>query len=299
MNRYTNGKSTGVAELEDEWESHEAHYSNPEFEDEWESHETHYSHPYSSPEMEADQFFPLIAKLGAKLLPKIGKLAVKGVKRLIPRARRMIPNVVKNIQRTTSGQEGPPSRLQTARELVEQLRNVLSEGESEVSGLEAALFGANEFESELANHEIAHEMALTEVLAAEAAHTESEAEAAALLGAALPVTLRVMRGGTTLRPLVPALVQANARLVRSLHRQGVEGRQLLRIVSTIHRRTIASLRIIARRGQRITPSMVSRIMAAHTARVLGTPQILGRALIRNTAIRRGTVVQPGQFRRSA
>src|SRR5947209_6482671 len=61
-------------ELEEEWETPEGHpYSNPEWEEEWETHE---GHPYSNPEWEneADRFFPIIAKVAGKLLPKAIKL---------------------------------------------------------------------------------------------------------------------------------------------------------------------------------------------------------------------------------
>lgn len=288
--------------------AHEAHYSNsysnpysnPEFEDEWETHEAHYSNSYSSPysNPEADPFFPLIAKLGAKLLPKVGKLVFRGVKRLIPRAKQMASKVVRQVQQSAGGQASggaAPTQIQTARALVEQLRSVLSEGESEAATLEAEFFGANEFEGELANHQAAHEIALTEVLAAEASHTESESEAEALLNTALPITIRVMGGSSMLRQATPALVRANASLVRSLHRQGRDGRHLLRIVSAIHRRTIASLRALRRSGRPITPRLVSRVMAGHAAQVLGNPQILGTALVRNFAIRRGTVAPAKQL----
>jgi hypothetical protein len=160
--------------------------------------------------------------------------------------------------------------------------------------MEAEFFGANEFEGELAGHEAAHEAALTEVLAAEAAHTESESEAEALLGMSLPIMIRVMGDQRALRPVMPTLARGNARLVRSLHRSGPTGRQLLRAVPAIHRRALASLRAARRRGRPITPTLVARVLAGQTARVLGSPTVLGRALVRNTAIRQRTVAPPGR-----
>lgn len=188
-----------------------------------------------------------------------------------------------------------PARRSTVASLLRQLSALFGEGESEAAELEAALFGANEFEGELAGHETAHEAALTEVLAAEAAHTESESEAEALLGASLPITITIMGGRRALRRVTPTLARGNARLVRSLHRSGPTGRQLLRAVPTIHRRTVASLRAAARSGRPITPSLVARVMAGQAARVLGTPPILGRSLVRNTAIRQGTVAPAGRM----
>jgi hypothetical protein len=289
-------------------------YSNPEYEDEWEVPEiSHYNNLYSNPELEADQFFflaPLAAKIGAKIAGKLAlkgakKLAFKGAKKMISRAPKVlnrvqqISNRIQQIRRNlpqqnSSGrkmqpQSQAPSWLPQARSLVGQLSNLLREGESEAEALEAEFFGNNEFEGELANHAAAHEIALTELLATEAAQTESEAEAEALLRRALPIAIRVM-SGETLRQASPFLMQANRRLVRSLHQQGSDGREFLRVVSAIHRRTIASLRVIRTRGGQITPELVSQLMLAHTERVLGTPSILGRALVRNFAIRRATPI---------
>jgi hypothetical protein len=263
-----------------------------------------------------------LALAGAKKLALKGakKLALKGAKKLISRAPKIL-NKLNRLQRLDTSRSDtnrssqsanrpsqpasrqPPvsrspmprprspgfSRLQIARGLVERLKNVLNEGESQATALEAEFFGANEFEGELANHQPAHEIALTEVLAAEASHTESEAEAEALMGAALPITLRIMGGSPMLQQATPSLLRANVNLVRHLHRLGREGRPFLRIVSAIHRRTIASLRAVQLRGGVITPDLVSHIMRAHTIRILRKPQVLGPTLVRNFAIRRATV----------
>jgi hypothetical protein len=190
------------------------------------------------------------------------------------------------------------ARRATVAGLLRQLSALFGEGENEAAALEAEYFGVNEFEGELATHEAAHEAALTEILAAEAAHTEDESEAEALLGMSLPITIRIMGGRRALRPVLPTLARGNARLVRSLHRGGPTGRQLLRAVPAIHRRTIASLRAAMRGGRPITPVLVARVLAGHTARVLGTPVIVGRSLVRNTAIRQRTVGPAGRIVRT-
>ncbi len=186
------------------------------------------------------------------------------------------------------------ARRTTVSGLFRQLSAIFGQGESAAAELEAELFGANEFEGELATHEAAHEAALTEVLAAEAAHTESESEAEALLGSALPITITIMGGRRALRPVMPTLARGNTRLVRGIHRSGPTARQLLRAVPTIQRRTIASLRAAQQSGRPITPRLVTQVMAGQAARVLGTGPILGRALVRNTAIRQGAVAPAGQ-----
>ncbi len=192
------------------------------------------------------------------------------------------------------GRRRRPLNRQTVSGLFRQLSRIFGEGESEAAAHEASFFGANEFEGEIAAHEAAHEAALTEVMAAEASHTESESEAEAILGTSLPITIRIMGARRVLRPLTPALAQANARLVQGLHRQGPAGRQLVRLVPTIQRRTIASLKAAQRQGRPLTPALVSQIMAGQTARVLGNPQTCGRALVRNMAIRQGTVRRPNR-----
>jgi hypothetical protein len=131
------------------------------------------------------------------------------------------------------------------------------------------------------------------VLAAEAAHTPSEAEAEALLGAALPITIRIMSGRGQLRRVTPALVRANARLVRGLRRSGPAGPNLLRLVPTIQRKTVATIKQ-QHSGRPVSPSMVAPIMAAHAARVLGTPRKCGPALVRNAVVRQRTVAPAGR-----
>jgi hypothetical protein len=258
------------SEDEMEWELPEmapAHvFAATEYEDEWESPETH------------EMFPPRFAR----------RPLMRRVRRLLPLARAAMPGVVRIIIGIPAGS------------LLRQLGPVVREGEYEATAFEAQLFGTNEAEGEVAGHESAHEAALTEVLAAEAAHTEQVGEAEALLGAALPITIRIMGGGRGVRRITPTLMRANTRLVSSLHRGGAARRQLVRLVPTIHRRTIASLRAAQRAGRPLTPQLAARVMAAQSARVLGSPAISGRALVRNAAIRQSTVAPAGgRIRRKA
>jgi hypothetical protein len=321
-------------EWEGEWEAgHETHeWEHPEsheWEGEWEAgHETHeWEHPESHEwegEWEADPFLPFLAPLAAKALPVLARAAMPYIKRLLPVARRAIGAAVKSVLSPQGAPVRPPAgwpprpgptrsyapargyatvpggagsgRL-TALRLVRRLHRLILRGEAEAAQAEAQFFGSGEMEWEVGEHPAAHEAALTEVLAAEAAHTASEAEAEALLGAALPITIRIVGGRRSLRGVTPTLVQVNSRLVRGLRRSGPGGAQLLRMVPTIQRRTVASLRTMQRSGQTIRPGMVAPIMAAHTARVLGVPRICGPALLRNTVIRQRTVTRGRQYRR--
>jgi hypothetical protein len=247
---------------------------------------------------EADPFLPFLAPLAAKALPAIARAAAPYARRLLPVARRAIGAAVQSVltpsappvrYRAAGYTRSPAGGRRMALRLVRQLQGLIERGEAEASQAEAAFFGAAEQEWEVGENAVAHEAALTEVLAAEAAHTASEAEAQALLGAALPITIRIIAGPRSMRRLTPALVQSNARLVRGLRRSGPAGPQLLRTVPTIQRRTLASLKAMQRSGRSVRPTMVAPLMAAHAAKVLGTPRICGPALVRNSVIRQRSV----------
>jgi hypothetical protein len=134
-----------------------------------------------------------------------------------------------------------------------------------------------------AEHPEVHEALMAELMAGNAAAAESEAEAEAMLAATIPMTIRFMRAQGTMLPVTPALVQANARLVRTLRRQGPGGRQLLRLLPAIHRNTIAILRRLSR-SQRLTTPTAVRAMSVATRRVMSNPQRTQRAIRRNMAM---------------
>ncbi|MGD0699119.1 MAG: hypothetical protein ABSA02_04460 [Trebonia sp.] len=286
-----------------EWQHPEMEYQETgESEDEWEW-ETDGGH-------EADPFLPFLLPLAAKALPAIGRAVMPAVRKLIPMAKQAIGTTIRNVlgPDAPSGppatRRGPaarsPSRAGAGRpralHLVRQLHGIILRGEAEAEAAEAAFFGTAEMEWE-SGHPSAYEAALTEVLAAEAAHTASEAEAEALLGAAMPITISIMGGRRRMRPLTPSLVRANTRLVRGLRRSGPAGPQLLRLVPKIQRNSVAAIRQLQRSGRQVPPSMVAPIVAASAARVLGTPSKCGPALVRNTVVRQRTVAPPRPRRR--
>jgi hypothetical protein len=280
-------------EFEDEWESsYEAMhysnpYSNPEFEDEWESsHEaTHYSNPYSNPEDEGEYFFK-------KAFRTIGKGLKSVVKAAAPLAKRFAPIVAGKLAALIPG-IGPISGPLAAR----LTSSLVQEGEMETAQMEAEFFGTNEAEAEVAQTEQAHEAALTEFLAAQAAEAATEAEAETTLGAALPITISIMGGRRSLRPVTPILAQANSQLVQMLRQQGPVGQQLLRTVPTIQRRAIGTLKAAARQGQPINGAMAVKAMAAASKQVLGNPRTVQQAIVRNAVLRDRTA--PPNPRRAA
>jgi hypothetical protein len=281
-------------EFEDEWESEQHYsnpysnpeanysnpYSNPEFEDEWESEqhysnpysnpEANYSHPYSNPEFEDEGEFSF-KKLG-RGLKSIAKLAKRFAPAIVGKLGSMIPGV--------GLVAGPLAAKLTG--------HLLREAEMEAMQMEAEFFGNNEMEAEVANSEVAHEAALTEFLAAQAAEATTEAESEAAIAATLPITIRIMGGQRALRSVTPVLAQATGQMTQMLRRQGPAGQQLLRTVPTIQRQTIATLKAAARSGQPINGATAVKALAASTNRVLSNTPKVQKALVRNNVLRQRT-----------
>jgi hypothetical protein len=271
---------------EQEWETthYSNPYSNPEFEDEWETHEsTHYSNPYSNPEFEdeGEYFWGGLKKFARKAWKVAAPLAKKLAPKLAGTLVGMIPGV--------GAIAGPLAAKLTGA--------LIKEGEMEAVQMEAEFFGTNEAEAEVANTEIAHEAALTEFLAAQAAEATTEAEAEAAIAATLPLTITIMGGRRALRPVMPVMAQATGRLTSLMRQQGPAGQQLLRTIPTIQRQTAATLKAIARSGQPINSTTALKAMANATNRVLSNPQRVQKAIVRNKVLRDRTA--PPNPRRTA
>jgi hypothetical protein len=249
-----------------EWESHE--WEHPEAQ-EWESHE--WEHPEAQ-EWEHNEADPFFGRLKRGLLKGVAGLA----RRVAPGAVRALAGMIPGVGAIA----GP---------LLGQLtQRLLSESEYLAAEAEAEAFGGSNGESEVGSSEVAHEAALSELLAAEAAAAGSEAEAVSTIAATLPLTITVMRARRAVRPVLPTLNQANMRLSRSLRRSGPQGRQLLRTVPTIQRRAVGSIVAAARAGAPVTPPLAVRAMAAATRSVLANPQRVEIAVGRNMMLRRRT-----------
>ena len=268
-------------EYEQEWEAthYSNPYSNPEYEQEWEA--THYSNPYSNPEFEDEGEWGGLKKFAKKAWKVAAPLAKKLAPKLAGSLVGMIPGV---------GAVAGPLAAKLTSALVQ-------EGEMEAVQMEAEFFGTNEAEAEVANTETAHEAALTEVLAAQAAEATTEAEAEAAIAATLPITITIMGGRRALRPVMPVMAQATGRLTRLMRRQGPVGQQLLRTIPTIQRQTATTLKAIARSGQPINSATAVKAMANATNRVLSNPQRVERTIVRNAVLRQRTA--PPNPRRAA
>ena len=127
-------------------------YSNPE----------DYSNPYSNPEFEWEDEGEYFFKSAFKFIKRAAKFVAPLAKRLAPFAAKALVSMI-------------PGVGALAAPLVGQLTSqLLKEGAMEAAEMEAEFFGTNETEAEIGNTEHAHEAALTELLAAEAASAESE-----------------------------------------------------------------------------------------------------------------------------
>jgi hypothetical protein len=259
-----------------EWESHE--WEHPEAQ-EWESHEWEHpeaheweSHEWESHEWENNEADPFFGRLKKGLLKGVAGLA----RRVAPGAIRALAGLIPGV-----GALAGPLLGQLTQRLLSESEYLAAEAESEA-------FGGSNGESEVGSSEVAHEAALSELLAAEAAAAGSEAEAVSTIAATLPLTITVMRARRTVRPVIPTLNQANMRLSRSLRRSGPQGRQLLRTVPTIQRRAVGNIVAAARAGAPVTPPLAVRAMAAATRSVLTNPNRVEIAVGRNVMLRRRT-----------
>ncbi|HET8909845.1 MAG TPA: hypothetical protein VFN23_00175 [Ktedonobacteraceae bacterium] len=258
-------------EMEDEFEDEASHFNNPE--EEYEIGQILGALGLGEGEFEADPFF---GKLRG-LVNRVKKVARRFGKFVGPLARRLAPIAARALGSMIPGVGAIAGPL--AGKLVGSL---VSEAEMEVAEMENHLLSMLAQEGE-AEHPEVQEALMAELMAANAAEAESEDEAEAMVSASLPLTMRVMRAQHTLLPVTPVLVQANARLVRTLRRQGRGGRQLLRLLPAIHRNTIAILRLLGQ-SQRITTPTAIRAMSIATKRLMSNPQRTRRAARRNIAM---------------
>jgi hypothetical protein len=261
---YSNPEASPYSNPEFEFEEEAAHYSNPELE--FEDEISAILGPTAESEYEADQFFGRIRRA----IQGAAKIAAPLAKRLAPFAARALAGII-------------PGGGAIAGPLAGKLvGSMVSEAEMEVAHMENQLLSMLSQEGE-AEHPEVQEALMTEMMAGQAAAAESEAEAEAMLAATIPLTIRFMGAQRTMLPVTPALVQANARLVRTLRRQGPGGRQLLRLLPAIQRNTIAILRHLAPSQTLTTPTAV-RAMSVATGRVMSNPQRTQRAIQRNMAM---------------
>jgi len=132
---------------------------------------------------------------------------------------------------------------------------------------------------EIAHHEVTHHEALAEIMAEAAAQEHNQAQAEAMIGAAV-VTVLSPRDRRALRRLIPHLVRGGAVLPRPLRRRRAP-RPAVRVVPTIMRRTVARLKRQAAAGKPVTRGAAGRAAAVEVRRVLGSPSACAAAIRQN------------------
>src|SRR5262245_43820312 len=143
---------------------------------------------------------------------------------------------------------------------------------------------AQEVAHEIAQHEVTQHEALAEIMAEAASHEHNEAQAEAMMGAAVVAVLSP-RDRRALRRLLPHLVRGAAVLTRILRRRRIT-RPAVRAVPTIMRRTVATLKRQAAAGQPITRRAAGRAAAVQVRRVLGSPSACAAAIRQNVRVAR-------------
>jgi hypothetical protein len=279
------GNPNSNPEWENEWENpgtmpYGNPNSNPEWESEWENPGTmSYSNPYSNPEWEDEgEYFDFKTAFSA-----LGKGISTGAKLLAPLAKNLAPKLVGGLVSMIPGAgviAGPLAAKLTS--------TLLKEGEMEAMQMEAEFFGTNKADAEVGNTDAAHEAALTEFLAAQAAEATTDAEAEANMGATAPINANLMGGRIALQPVMPTIIQATARLTEMMRKRGSGEAQLVRVIPTIQRQAMATLKAAARSGRPINSATALSAMAAATRQVLGNPQRFQGALVQNAVLRQQT-----------
>ncbi|MFN9090418.1 MAG: hypothetical protein ACK5V0_02660 [Alphaproteobacteria bacterium] len=160
---------------------------------------------------------------------------------------------------------------------------------------------ADGFDNEVFNENISFEAALTpaaanalmEVMAAQAAESESEEEAdqflpiiGALAAKALPLLAKA--GPALAKKVVPQLARGVQTIGKRLWNSPAR-RQLTRTLPTIARNAAANVLQQAANGRPVTGQTVARALAGSTAQVLRNPQVRRGCVRRNRRIASGTV----------
>ena len=152
------------------------------------------------------------------------------------------------------------------------------EGEGPLQEDEAEAFGLDSFTDSLA-----------ESLAAQAAESDSEAEASALLGG---VTIHIVSGAPiSVRRCSPTLLKGANRLGRFLRKRR-RTRPLVKAIPKIQKTAVKMLADHARKGGKVTPAAAAKAMAKATVKTLGTPKAAAKSLA-NNAVKSQRVARAG------
>lgn len=219
-------------------------------------------------EYESEEFFPLLFPL----LKAAAPMAIKAVGSLISgRKRRGQREFEFEYEYETSYEgeyEGDPFIGNLLRGLGGAL---MGEGEYEYE---------SEYESEYEYEAVPmseYEMVM-ESLAYNAAHSESEAEAEAFLGALIPLAARLIPSAAkAITSVAPSLIQGVAKMGRTLY-NNPNTRQLLQTVPEVLKGTVHTLANQVAQGKPLNKTTAVRALAANTAKVLDNPKKVAKVM---------------------
>lgn len=214
-------------------------------------------------EYESEEFFPALFPL----LKAAAPMAIKAVGSLIGGGRRRRQREFEFEYEGEGEYEGDPF----IGNLLKGLGGALGLGEGEYE-----YEYEDEFEYESAPM-TEYELVM-ENLAYRAAHSESEAEAEAFLGALVPMAARLIPSAAkAITSVAPSLVQGVAKMGRALYRNP-NTRQLLQTVPQILKGTTRTLAQQVQQGQPLSKTTAVRALAANTAKVLDNPKQVAQTM---------------------
>jgi hypothetical protein len=206
-------------------------------------------------EYESEEFLPFLVPLLAKAAP----MAIKAIGSLIAGRRKKRQ---REFEFEYEGQyEGDPF----IGNLLQGLGNAIGLGEGEYEY-------EYEFESEFESAPMSEYEMVMENLAYRAAHSESEAEAEAFLGALVPMAARLIPSAAkAISAVTPQLIQGVAKMGRALY-NSPSTRQLLQTVPEVLKGTVKTLAHQVAQGKPVSQKTAVRALAANTAKVLDNPK---------------------------
>lgn len=263
------GEGEGEGELHEQHEQHELHELHElEMEGEFESGEQFFGNVFKKIGSFVKKAAPILKSVARVAAPMVGT-AIGGP----------FGAILGKLASSALGE----GELEGEFELHEQhelheLHQMELEGEGEFE-LEGEMESEAEIAHEIVHHEVAQHEALAEMMAEAAAHEQHEGEAEAMAGAAV-MTVISPADRRALRRILPHLVRGTAILTRILRRRRAT-RPAVRVVPTIIRRTVKTLKRQAAAGRPITRRTAGRAAATQVRRVLGSPRICTAAIAQN------------------
>ncbi len=203
-------------------------------------------------EYENEDFFPLLAPLLTSVAPKI----IGGIGKLLRKRRRRQGEFEFESEDEYEGDPFINNLLQTlgsSQGLTESEYEYEDEYEFETTPM-------TEYEMVMEN------------LAYRAAHSESEAEAEAFLGALVPLAARLIpQAARAVTSVAPSLIKGVASMGRTLYKNP-QTRQLLQTVPQVLKGTVGTLARQVHQGKPLSKTTVLRALAGNTAKILNNPK---------------------------